>query len=66
MGEYENAAPALEDAATVMLRVEMAAAHPLHTFSHQQNTDAWLLPPATVDTFRSLYGEQTDQSDDYL
>ncbi|KAK1861820.1 hypothetical protein I4F81_004400 [Pyropia yezoensis] len=59
-------ASALDDAATEELRCEMAAAHPLHTFSHQHYTDAWLLPPATKAAYRSVYGEHTDQSDDYL
>lgn len=48
------------------LRTEMDAAHPLHTFSQKQYTDAWLRPPASVATFRSIYSEYVDQNDDYL
>ena len=57
---------ALDSRATEALREEMAAAHPMQTFSHVQFTGAWLLPPATVAAYRSVYGEYTDQDDDYL
>jgi len=57
---------ALDDGAIDALRVEMAAAHPMHTFSHEQFTGAWLLPPATVAAYRAVYDEYRDQWDDYL
>lgn len=49
-----DGARALERAAVDALRAEMAAAHPLHTFSHHQCTDAWLLPAASVDSYGSV------------
>jgi len=57
---------ALDGSAVEALRLEMAAAHPLKTFSHKSYTGAWLLPPATVAAYRSVYSEYTDQWDDYL
>jgi len=48
------------------LQMEMAAAHPLQTFFHKAYTRGWLLPPATVAAYRSVYKEYTDQWDDYL
>lgn len=56
----------LDEDATQALRAEMAAVHPHHTFSHQQYTNAWLLPPASVAAYQSFYADNTDQSDDYL
>jgi len=57
---------ALDSAAVDALRYEMAAAYPLQMFSHKAYTGGWLLPPATVVSYRSVYGEHTDQWDDYL
>lgn len=62
----DDADAPLNDAAAEALRAEMAAAHPLHTFSHQQYTDSWMLPPASVEVYHSVYGEASDQYDDYL
>lgn len=62
----EEDASSLDGASTATLREEMAAAHPLHTFTHQQYTDAWLLPPASMETYRCVYDDPTDPSDDYL
>jgi len=49
-----------------LLRMEMAAAHPSCTFSHIKFTDGWLIPPASVAAYRSVYNEYRDQWDDYL
>jgi len=57
---------ALSGAAVEATRHEMASAHPLQTFFHKAYTSGWLLPPASVATYRSVYGEYTDQWDDYL
>jgi len=62
----EGGVMVMESAAVDALRYEMAAAHPLHTLSHKAYTGGWLLPPATVASYRSVYGEHTDQWDDYL
>jgi len=56
----------LDERAAADLREEMAAAHPLHTFTHEQFSGGWLLPPASVALYRSVYGEYTDQWDDYM
>jgi len=48
---------AFDGRVTDALREEMAAAHPLHTFSPEQFTSAWLLPPATVAAYRAVYCE---------
>ena len=65
VGDADSAA-VLDGQALDSLRNNMAAAHPLHTFSHKEYTDAWLLPPASVAAYRSVYSEYTDQWDDYL
>lgn len=65
VGDADGTA-AVEGNALDALRGAMAAAHPLHTFSHRDYTGGWLLPPASVMTYRSVYGEYTDQWDDYL
>eukprot|EP00168_Porphyra_purpurea_P012963 TRINITY_DN3485_c0_g1_i1.p1 TRINITY_DN3485_c0_g1~~TRINITY_DN3485_c0_g1_i1.p1 ORF type:complete len:261 (-),score=27.46 TRINITY_DN3485_c0_g1_i1:88-870(-) len=44
----------------------MVGAHPLHTFSHRQYTDEWILPPASVAAYHSGHRDHTDQWDDYL
>jgi len=65
VGDADDAA-VLDGQALDSLRHHMAAAHPLHTFSHKEYTDAWLVPPASVAAYRSVYSEYTDQWDDYL
>ena len=62
----EGGVMALDSAAVDALRYEMAAAYPLQMFSHKAYTGGWLLPPANVASYRSVYGEHTDQWDDYL
>jgi len=59
-------AAVLDGPAAGDLREEMAAAHPLTTFTHEQFSGGWLLPPASVALYRSVYGEYTDQWDDYM
>lgn len=71
MAAYHNWVEDKEDAVvldgdgTEALRTEMAAAHLSHTFSHQQYTNAWQMPPASVPAYRSIYAD-TDQSGDFL
>jgi len=57
----EGGVVALDSAAVEAMRYEMAAAYPLQTFSHNAYTGGWLLPLATVASYRSVYGEHTDQ-----
>jgi len=57
---------AIDSVTAEALQMEMAAAHPLQTFSHKAYTRGWLLPPATVAASRSVYREYTDQWHDYL
>jgi len=38
----------LDVRAAADLRGAMAAAHPLHTFTHEQFSGSWLQPPALV------------------
>jgi len=61
-----DGAEALKDEELRALRGHMASAHPFHTFSHREYTRAWLLPPASVVAYRSVYGEYKDQRDDNL
>jgi len=42
----------------------MAHAHPSHTFTPQQFTDTWLLPPASVAEYRAVYDNPMDQGGD--
>lgn len=44
----------------------MAAAHPLHAFTHKKDTDPWPLRRASMVTYRFVDDDPTDQSDDFL
>ena len=62
----EGGVMALDSAAVDALRYEMTRAHSQRTFSHKAYAGGWLLTPAIVASYRSLYGEHTYQWDEYF